>query len=93
MIGSAISHYRILEKIGQGGMGEVFLAEDTKLDRKVALKFLPAQFSADERSASASSTRPRRRPPSTTRISLPSTKSANMKDRSSLPWNTLKGGH
>jgi serine/threonine protein kinase len=48
MIGKIVSHYKIIEKIGQGGMGEVFLAEDTKLDRKVALKFLPSQFSADE---------------------------------------------
>ena len=48
MIDKIISHYRIIEKIGSGGMGEVFLAEDTKLERKVALKFLPAQFSADE---------------------------------------------
>ncbi len=48
MISNIISHYKIIEELGHGGMGEVYLAEDTKLDRKVALKFLPAQFSADE---------------------------------------------
>ncbi len=47
MVGESILHYKILEKLGEGGMGVVYLAEDTKLKRQVAIKFLPKQISTD----------------------------------------------
>jgi eukaryotic-like serine/threonine-protein kinase len=48
-LNTTVSHYRILSRIGAGGMGEVYLAEDTKLDRKVAIKFLSAELATDEK--------------------------------------------
>ena len=48
MLGKTLSHYKVLEKIGQGGMGEVYRAEDTNLSREVAIKVLPEAFASEK---------------------------------------------
>ena len=72
MIGKTLSHYKVLEKIGQGGMGEVYRAEDTNLSRDVAIKVLPEQFTQGPAEAgSGLSGKPSSWPHSTTPTLLP----------------------
>ena len=57
MVGTTISHYKVLEKVGEGGMGEVYRATDTKLNRDVALRILLEQFTSDSQRNGPVSTR------------------------------------
>lgn len=60
MIGTYLLHYKLLKKIGEGGQGEVYQAEDTRLRRIVAIKILPAELVADENPQAVSPRSPAR---------------------------------
>ena len=88
LTGQTISHYEILEKLGEGGMGEVYKARDTRLDRHVAIKVLPAADVADPARKARFLQEAKPPPPSTIQASSTSTTSPRTAARTSSPWST-----
>nr|MBA3256607.1 hypothetical protein [Pyrinomonadaceae bacterium] len=90
IVGKQIGHYQVLSRIGRGGMGEVFLAQDTSLGRKVALKLLPADFTRNEERLRRFRQEARAASSLIIRISSPFTRLVKMTLCTSWPRNTWR---